>query len=55
MLLFNKAAQKCWCFSLFKFSLEISLSAWASLNSALIISVDGTVASGMHRCTGCFE
>jgi len=37
--LFNKAAQKCGCFSLLKFCLEISLSLWVCLNSALIISL----------------
>lgn len=39
MHLFNKAARKCWCFILFKFCLEISLSPWVSLNGALIISL----------------
>lgn len=33
----SKAAQKCWCFSLFKFCFEISLSQGVSLNSTLII------------------
>lgn len=39
MHLFHKAAQKCWCFSFFKFCLEISLSPWVSLNSTLINSL----------------